>query len=262
MGAGRDPLPLLTERTRSPTCSVPARWAAPPSAMRETKMPCAGGGSAWLQAGPGPAPLPPALPTASPHPVAGPVGRGAFPASDAEAQALLAAHQAGHVALAEGPGGLGLELGQAQAAPPPLPGAVVVLRPQWRDGDRVLGLHHALPPEPHVHRGTRPTQRLHRLLMLRVLQGHAVHLGAAVLVRWAGSTGPRPSCCSTPVPLVLATLPPVSRPTAKGTRGPGVSNPGPPPILDSARPPRYQARQSLRELGWPCRRARCPRTRC
>lgn len=29
----------LTERTRSPTCRVPARWAAPPSAMREMKIP-------------------------------------------------------------------------------------------------------------------------------------------------------------------------------------------------------------------------------
>lgn len=38
-GSGQDLLPPLTERTRSPTCRVPARWAAPPSAMREMKMP-------------------------------------------------------------------------------------------------------------------------------------------------------------------------------------------------------------------------------
>lgn len=40
LGTGRAPLPPLTERTRSPTCRVPARWAAPPSAMREMKIPC------------------------------------------------------------------------------------------------------------------------------------------------------------------------------------------------------------------------------
>ena len=39
-GSTQAPCPPLTERTRSPTCRVPARWAAPPSAMREMKMPC------------------------------------------------------------------------------------------------------------------------------------------------------------------------------------------------------------------------------
>ena len=191
LGTGRAPLPPLTERTRSPTCRVPARWAAPPSAMREMKIPCRREGRralycrlAWPCP---PAPLPgPAHP---PHRVSSPVGCGAFPPSDAEPQPLLAAHEAGHVALAEGPGGLRLEQGQAQAASPPLPGAVVVLRPQRRDGDRVLGLHHTLPPQPHVHRGARPTQRLHGLLVLGVLQGHAVHLQATALVRAGPSTG-------------------------------------------------------------------------
>lgn len=48
-GSEQAPLPPLTERTRSPTCRVPARWAAPPSAMREMKMPCGGGGESQGQ---------------------------------------------------------------------------------------------------------------------------------------------------------------------------------------------------------------------
>lgn len=191
LGTGRAPLPPLTERTRSPTCRVPARWAAPPSAMREMKIPCRGEGRralyyrlAW--------PCPPAAlpgPAHPPHRVSSPVGCGAFPPSDAEAQALVAAHEAGHATLAEGPWRLGLARARAQPASPPLPGAVVVLRPQRRDGDRVLGLHHTLPPQPHVHGGARATQRLHGLLMLGVLQGHAVHLQATALVRAGPSTG-------------------------------------------------------------------------
>lgn len=38
----RQPLPCthtLTEMTRSPTCRIPSRWAAPPSAIREMKIP-------------------------------------------------------------------------------------------------------------------------------------------------------------------------------------------------------------------------------
>lgn len=31
--------PTLTEMTRSPTCRIPSRWAAPPSAIREMKIP-------------------------------------------------------------------------------------------------------------------------------------------------------------------------------------------------------------------------------
>lgn len=145
--------------------------------------------SSLLQAG---LALPPAAlpgPAHPPHRVSGPVGRGAFPPSDAEAQALVAAHEAGHATLAEGPWRLGLAWARAQAASPPLPGAVVVLRPQRRDGDRVLGLYHTLPPQPHVHSGARATQCLHGLLMLGVLQGHAVHLQATALVRAGPSTG-------------------------------------------------------------------------
>lgn len=169
------PTAVLTERTRSPTCRVPARWAAPPSAMREMKMPCRGDDE-WVSAGwPGLPPAPP-WPWPQPYPVTGPVGCGAFPTCNAETQPLFTAHETGHMALAGRPGGLGREQGQAQAAPAPLPRAVVILGPQGCDGDRVLRLHHAFPPQPHVHGGTRPAQRLHGLLVLRFLQGHAVHL--------------------------------------------------------------------------------------
>lgn len=122
------------------------------------------------------------------YPIASSVGRGAFPSSNAEAQALLAAHQAGHMALSEGPGGLGQ--GQAQATKPPFPRAVVILRPQRRDSDRVLGLHHALPPQSHVHGAARPPQCLHSLVVLSVLQGHPVHLQTAARVRAGTATKP------------------------------------------------------------------------
>lgn len=141
----------------------------------------------------------PGLPPTPPHPrpqtypVTGPVGRGAFPACDAETQPLLTTHETGHVALAGWPRWLGREQRQAQAASSPLPRAVVVLGPQGCDGDCILRLHHALPPQPHVHSGTRPAQCLHGLLVLRVLQGHAVHLPHGTcqpaLCRRAGRVG-------------------------------------------------------------------------
>lgn len=127
------------------------------------------------RSGPGPThrPLPPLC---MPHPVTSQVGRGTFPASDAEAQPLLTAHQTGHVALEEGPRGLRLEQGQPQPSSSPLPGTVVILRPQRRGGDGVLGLHHALSPQPHLHGSTCPPQRLDGLVVLSVLQGYAIHL--------------------------------------------------------------------------------------
>ena len=63
------PTAALTERTRSPTCRVPARWAAPPSTMREMKMPCSGGGRVGVRglARPAPHPAPPPAPDLPRH---------------------------------------------------------------------------------------------------------------------------------------------------------------------------------------------------
>lgn len=80
------------------------------------------------------------------------------------------------MALAGGPRRLRLEQGQAQAGPPPLPGAVVVLRPQRRDGDGILGLDHAFTPQPHLHGAARAPEGLHSLVVLGAVQGHTVHL--------------------------------------------------------------------------------------
>lgn len=82
------------------------------------------------------------------------------------------------MALTEGPRALSWEQGQAQPPSPPLPGAVVVLRSQRRDGDRVLRLHHALPPHSHLHGSACPPERLHGLMVLGALQSHAIHLRA------------------------------------------------------------------------------------
>ena len=87
------------------------------------------------------------------------------------------------MALTEGPGALRREQGQAQPPSPPLSGAVIILRPQRRDGDRVLRLHHALPPHSHLHGSAGPPERLHGLVVLGALQSHTIHLRARDHVR-------------------------------------------------------------------------------
>lgn len=78
--------------------------------------------------------------------VTSPVGCGAFATSDAEAQALLIAHEAGGESFC-GSCALG-PLWEAQPAPP-LPRAVVILGAQWCDSDGILRLHHPLPEDCH-----------------------------------------------------------------------------------------------------------------
>lgn len=76
------------------------------------------------------------------HRVSGAVRCGPFAPSDAESQPLVISDQARGEPLPR-PAGTRLHV-EGNAAAPPLPREVVILRPQWRGGDGVLWLHHAL----------------------------------------------------------------------------------------------------------------------
>lgn len=159
-------------------------------------MPCTEVGSRHREASrhvcPRTCPAPPAV---QPYPVTGPVGCGAFSSSDAEAQPLLASYQAGRVALTHRPRDLGLQQGQAQAASPPLSGAVVILGSQGRDGDCILRFYHAFSPHTHLHGCACPSKSLHSLVVLSVLQSHAVHLWV-----WGGPGTHQHPAAATPTP--------------------------------------------------------------
>jgi len=106
--------------------------------------------------------------------VGGAVGRGALAPRDAEAQALVVAHQAGAEPLAGLPGARLQQEGQPAA--PPLAGEVVVLGPQRRGGDGVLRLHHVLAQDRHGDGDAGAAQRLHRHVVFGAVEVHAVHL--------------------------------------------------------------------------------------
>lgn len=114
------------------------------------------------------------MPKDASHRVSSAIGGGALPPCDAEAEALVVSHQAGGESL-QGPAGCGLQVeGNATAAS--LPREVVVLGPQWRGGDGVLRLHHALPQHRHGDADAGAAQSLNRRVVLGLVQIDPVHL--------------------------------------------------------------------------------------
>lgn len=114
------------------------------------------------------------MPNDPSHRVSSAVGGGALPPCDAEAQPLVVSHQAGGEPL-QGPAGRGLQV-EGDAAAASLPREVVVLGPQRRGGDGVLRLHHALSQHRHGDAGAGAAERLHRRVVLGLVQVHPVHL--------------------------------------------------------------------------------------
>lgn len=114
------------------------------------------------------------------HCVSGPVGCRALSSGDAEAQALVVAQQASGQAegVGGGRGGVGLHA-EGHPTGAALPREVIVLWPQRRGGDGILGFHHPLPQNSHGDGHTRAPQGLHCCVVLCPLQTDVIDLRTA-----------------------------------------------------------------------------------